>query len=47
MTIPTVPLRVAPPLLFGSRRSLRLIDQASAVLGDTARLPCDADGRPL
>jgi lipooligosaccharide transport system permease protein len=27
MTIPTVPLRVAPPLLFGSRRSLRLIER--------------------
>jgi len=27
MTLPTVPLRVAPPLLFGSRRSLRLIER--------------------
>ena len=27
MTIPTLPLRVAPPLLFGSRRSLRLIER--------------------
>src|SRR5206468_5681116 len=25
MTIPTLPLRVAPPLMFGSRRALRLI----------------------
>jgi lipooligosaccharide transport system permease protein len=27
MTIPSLPLRVAPPLLFGSRRSLRLIER--------------------
>ncbi|HET9344194.1 MAG TPA: ABC transporter permease [Candidatus Limnocylindrales bacterium] len=27
MTLPTVPLRVAPPLLFGSRRALRLIER--------------------
>jgi lipooligosaccharide transport system permease protein len=26
-TIPSLPLRVAPPLLFGSRRSLRLIER--------------------
>jgi Ni,Fe-hydrogenase III large subunit len=26
MTLPTVPLRVAPPLMFGSRRALRLIE---------------------
>jgi lipooligosaccharide transport system permease protein len=27
MTIPTLPLRVAPPLMFGSRRALRLIER--------------------
>ena len=27
MTLPTVPLRVAPPLMFGSRRALRLIER--------------------
>jgi lipooligosaccharide transport system permease protein len=27
MTIPSLPLRVAPPLLFGTRRSLRLIER--------------------
>ena len=27
MTLPTLPLRVAPPLMFGSRRALRLIER--------------------
>ncbi len=27
MTLPTVPLRITPPLLFGSRRALRLIER--------------------
>ena len=27
MTIPTLPLRVAPPIMFGSRRALRLIER--------------------
>ncbi len=27
MTLPTLPLRVAPPLIFGSRRALRLIER--------------------
>ena len=27
MSLPTVPLRVAPPVLFGSRRALRLIER--------------------
>jgi lipooligosaccharide transport system permease protein len=27
MTLPTVPLRVAPPLMFGSRRAFRLIER--------------------
>jgi hypothetical protein len=28
-------------------RSLRLIDQARVVTGDTGKLPCDAEGAPL
>ena len=27
MTTPTVPLRITPPILFGSRRALRLIER--------------------
>jgi lipooligosaccharide transport system permease protein len=27
MSVPTIPLRVAPPILFGSRRALRLIER--------------------
>ena len=27
MTLPTIPLRVAPPLMFGSRRALQLIER--------------------